>query len=71
MLPGLTLRQKRLFRYSIYAVTSGHGIFAGLVCELVGRTPSGRATIIVLKINLDHRIDLRQGLIDEGVFPPA
>jgi hypothetical protein len=38
---------------------------------LVGRTPIGRATAIALKINLDHRIDLRQGLIDEGVFPPA
>ena len=37
---------------------------------LVGRTPSGRATIIALKINLDYRVDLRQGLIDEGVFPP-
>jgi hypothetical protein len=29
-----------------------------------------RATVIVLAINLDYRIDLRQGLIDEGVFPP-
>ena len=38
---------------------------------LVGRTPKGRATVIALKINLDYRIDLRQGLIDEGKFPPA
>jgi hypothetical protein len=38
---------------------------------LIGRTPNGRATVIALKINLDHRIELRQGLIDEGVFPPA
>lgn len=38
---------------------------------LVGRTPTGRATVVALKINLGHRIDLRQGLIDEGVFPPA
>jgi HNH endonuclease len=38
---------------------------------LVGRTPTGRATIIALKINLDHRIDLRQGLIEEGAFPPG
>jgi hypothetical protein len=37
---------------------------------VVGQTPTGRATIITLKINLDHRVDLRQGLIDEGVFPP-
>ena len=38
---------------------------------LVGLTPTGRATVIVLEINLDYRIDLRQGLIDEGVFPPT
>ena len=38
---------------------------------LIGTTASGRATVIVLKINLDHRIDLRQGLIDEGIFPPS
>jgi hypothetical protein len=37
----------------------------------IGQTPSGRATVITLKINLDYRIDLRQGLIDEGRFPPA
>ena len=38
---------------------------------LVGKTTNGRATVIALKINLDYRIDLRQGLIDECVFPPA
>ena len=27
--------------------------------------------IIALKMNLEHRIDLRQGLVDEGVFPPG
>ena len=37
---------------------------------LVGLTPTGRATVIVLEINLDYRVDLRQSLIDEGVFPP-
>ena len=45
-----------------------HFRWAGAV--LIGRTPNGRATVIALKINLEHRIDLRQGLIDEGVFPP-
>jgi hypothetical protein len=39
--------------------------------ELVGRTAIGRATIAVLEINLPYRIELRQGLIDEGVFPPS
>jgi hypothetical protein len=38
---------------------------------LVGLTPVGRATVANLRINLDHRIAFRQGLIDEGVFPPA
>jgi len=37
---------------------------------LIGLTPTGRATVAVLEINLDHRVALRQGLIDEGVFPP-
>ena len=26
--------------------------------------------MITLKINLDHPVDLRQGLIDEAVFAP-
>jgi hypothetical protein len=38
--------------------------------RLVGRTPTGRATIATLRINLDHRVAYRQELIDEGVFPP-
>ena len=37
---------------------------------LVGRTPTGRATIATLRINLDHRLAHRQELIDEGAFPP-
>jgi HNH endonuclease len=38
---------------------------------LMGLTPHGRATIRVLKINLDHRVGFRQELIEEGAFPPA
>ena len=38
--------------------------------RLIGRTPTGRATIATLRINLDHRIAHREELIDEGVFPP-
>jgi hypothetical protein len=38
---------------------------------LVGKTPAGRATVRVLKINLDHRVGFRQELIDEFVFPPT
>jgi hypothetical protein len=37
---------------------------------LVGRTAIGRATIAVLKINHPDRIQLRESLMEEGVFPP-
>lgn len=37
---------------------------------LVGLTPTGRVTIAVLNINDPLRIELRQQLIEEGVFPP-
>jgi hypothetical protein len=37
---------------------------------MVGRTAVGRATIVVLGINLAHRIRHRAQLIAEGVFPP-
>jgi hypothetical protein len=37
---------------------------------LVGRTPTGRATVDVLDINLPHRRAFREALIDEGVLPP-
>ena len=38
---------------------------------LVGRTPRGRATVVTLRINLDHRVAHRQALLEEGVFPPV
>jgi hypothetical protein len=37
---------------------------------LVGRTAIGRATVITLGINLQHRVELRLALIREGLFPP-
>ena len=37
---------------------------------LIGRTAAGRATIVVLRINLPYRVAQRAILIDEGVFPP-
>jgi hypothetical protein len=48
---------------------SRHFRWAGPV--LVGLTPSGRATVAVLEINLDYRINFRQKLIEEGLFPPV
>lgn len=38
---------------------------------LIGRTPVGRVTIAVLNINDPSRVDFRQTLIAERVFPPA
>jgi hypothetical protein len=46
-----------------------HFRWAGPV--LVGRTSTGRATAAVLAINLEHRVNYRQALVDEGVFPPT
>jgi hypothetical protein len=37
---------------------------------LIGRTPIGRVTIALLHINDDYRVELREGLIEEGLFPP-
>lgn len=37
---------------------------------LVGKTKCGRATIQVLNINVDDRVDLRDLLIELGGFPP-
>jgi hypothetical protein len=45
-----------------------HFRWAGPV--VVGRTPTGRATVAVLQMNDDDRVELRQALIAEGVFPP-
>jgi hypothetical protein len=37
--------------------------------RLVGKTPIGRATVAVLRINLRHRVAHRAALIQEGLFP--
>jgi HNH endonuclease len=37
---------------------------------LRGRTAIGRVTIAILRINEPLRVELRQHLVDEGVFPP-
>jgi hypothetical protein len=37
---------------------------------LIGRTPVGRVTITLLRINDSFRVELREGLIAEGAFPP-
>src|SRR5262245_46764895 len=50
-------------------VWTDHFAWRGAV--MVGLTPSGRATVDVLAINLRHRVLHRQALIEEGTFPPA
>jgi hypothetical protein len=36
---------------------------------LRGRTPIGRVTVAVLHVNDPFRVELREGLMKEGVFP--
>ena len=43
--------------------------FRLVATEIMGRTPIGRATVAVLQMNHEDRIDLRRALIREGVFP--
>ena len=38
---------------------------------LIGVTPIGRITVELLKINDPFRVELREELIAEGLFPPA
>jgi hypothetical protein len=38
---------------------------------LVGRTPIGRVTVEVLNINDPFRVELREELMEEGLFPPV
>jgi 5-methylcytosine-specific restriction endonuclease McrA len=38
---------------------------------LVGRTAIGRTTVDVLAVNIRHRVQLREALRDEGVFPTS
>jgi hypothetical protein len=37
---------------------------------LVGRTPIGRVTVALLKVNDRFRVELREALMSEGMFPP-
>jgi HNH endonuclease len=37
---------------------------------LVGRTPIGRVTVALLHINDPLRVELREALMEEGLFPP-
>jgi hypothetical protein len=38
---------------------------------LVGRTATGRVTIELLRINDPFRVELREELMEDGLFPPA
>lgn len=45
-----------------------HFSFAGPY--IVGRTPCGRATVVVLALNTPDRVELRAELIVNDLFPP-
>jgi hypothetical protein len=38
---------------------------------LIGRTPVGRVTVVVLAMNDPEAVEVREALIDEGLFRPA
>ncbi len=38
--------------------------------RLIGLTPVGRVTVALLRINEPLRVEVREGLVAEGVFPP-
>jgi hypothetical protein len=38
--------------------------------HLLGRTAIGRVTVALLNVNDPFRVELREGLIEEGLFPP-
>jgi hypothetical protein len=42
--------------------------FAWSGAELIGLTPKGRATVLVLAVNLEDRLAAREALMNEGVF---
>jgi hypothetical protein len=39
--------------------------------RLVGRTATGRVTVELLRINDPFRVEFREELMAEGLFPPA
>lgn len=45
-----------------------HFEFAGSL--ITGRSPIGRTTVDVMRLNLPERVELRRLLMLEGVFPP-
>jgi len=55
---------------SILGVISGIVIFAGKAPLLIGRTATGRTTIVVLKINYSEAVAARAALVEAGLFPP-
>lgn len=38
---------------------------------VLGLSAVGRATIATLKMNRSHRVELREALMDQGVYPPG
>ena len=61
-------------RWVMFGYTQGTPPFSSTPSTTFGytsRTPTGRATIAVLEINLPLRVAFRQTLIEEGVFPPT
>ncbi len=69
-LTGIDPKTKRLTRLFHPRRHAWHRHFRWRGPELVGSTAVGRTTVAVLAANVPDRLQLRQELIEEGVFPP-
>lgn len=69
-LAGLDPRTKRLVRLFHPRRMNWGRHFRWDGAFLVGLTAAGRATVGVLRMNVEERIDLRMALMAEGLFPP-
>ena len=67
---GRDPRTERIVRLFHPRRDKGNRHFQWDGASLTALTPIGRATIVVLEINLPNRVGLRQSLIEENIFPP-
>ena len=44
--------------------------FRWVGAKIVGRTKTGKATVLVLNLNAPERVSVRAALIEAGIFPP-
>ena len=63
--------QSKAIQCFIRAKMNGHSILNGTDRDFSERPPTGRATLVMLQINLALRVEHREWLIAEGSFPSS